>query len=494
MEERAVKNVVEKLGESVIWGPRQEVSLLRFKNWKGEYVRIESGEEMVDEIDRQDGWTTKEATFRAELVDLKSYSKVGYVASKLASQMLDDAWASRSLVVPIRTEVTELAEGADAEADGICVDWNSVELHEGTDLVIAPMADTKMAKKISIPVDDRYKEKEKEMDEVDADDGKSHIYEDVDIEFMDAAAYDVDDAHDDELVTVYDKENHVIVVGKLFPNMGEFRMCFKTCAVKEFDAKTMWTDRKKFYARCRGYDGGAKPCMWYISTRRQPDGSTIRVNQIPFEHTCITSSQRVSTMTSQFWVAKKITPILAKTPNTTAKKLKTDLEKDYPIKVNYTTVWKANQRAMKELYGDWANTFRMLYSFKAEVEKRSPSSVVEIDIEVANDGKVYFSKFFMASKPCIDGFKAGCHPYLSIDFSFLTGKWNGQLAAYNALDGHKWMFPIAIGMFQSETEASWTWFMMQLKRCLGPVSPLAVHTDACKGLENAVKVVFPHAE
>ena len=52
-------------------------------------------------------------------------------------------------------------------------------------------------------------------------------------------------------------------------------------------------------------------------------------------------------MTSQAWDAEKITPILAKTPNTTAKKLKADLEKDYPIKVNYTTVWKAKQRAMK---------------------------------------------------------------------------------------------------------------------------------------------------
>jgi hypothetical protein len=36
--------------------------------------------------------------------------------------------------------------------------------------------------------------------------------------------------------------------------------------------------------------------------------------------------------------------------------------------------------------------------------------------------------------------------------------------------------------------------MMQLKRCLRPVSSLAIHTDACKGLENAVKHVFPHAE
>jgi hypothetical protein len=85
-------------------------------------------------------------------------------------------------------------------------------------------------------------------------------------------------------------------------------------------------------------------------------------------------------------------------------------------------VWKAKQRAIKELYGDWANTFRMLFNFKAEVKMRSPGSVVEIDIEVTADGKVYFSKFFMALKPCIDGFKAGCRPYLSIDLIFLTGK------------------------------------------------------------------------
>jgi hypothetical protein len=32
MEEQVVRNVVEKLGESVIWGPGQEVSLLCFEN------------------------------------------------------------------------------------------------------------------------------------------------------------------------------------------------------------------------------------------------------------------------------------------------------------------------------------------------------------------------------------------------------------------------------------------------------------------------------
>jgi hypothetical protein len=51
---------------------------------------MENGEEMV--VDWQDGWTSKEATFRAELIDLKSESKVVYVPSKLASQMSNDDW------------------------------------------------------------------------------------------------------------------------------------------------------------------------------------------------------------------------------------------------------------------------------------------------------------------------------------------------------------------------------------------------------------------
>jgi hypothetical protein len=81
LEEKVVKNLAERIGESVFWGPGQELSLLRFDNWKGEHVRIEDGEDLVSEIDRRDGWTSKNATFYAELVDLKSDSKVGYVAS-----------------------------------------------------------------------------------------------------------------------------------------------------------------------------------------------------------------------------------------------------------------------------------------------------------------------------------------------------------------------------------------------------------------------------
>ncbi|KAE8769059.1 hypothetical protein D1007_59396 [Hordeum vulgare] len=186
MEEKAVRKLVEKIGETVLWGPEQEVSLLRYDDFKGEYVRIEDGEDIVVEIDRQEGWASLRAEFFAELVDLNIDSKV---------------------------------------------------------------------------VDDRDEEK---RDEANTSDNDDRELSDVDEQLMEDAADDVDDAHDEELVHVYDKENPVIRVGKLCPNMDEFRLSFKTYAVRhQFDAKTVWTDRKKFYAKCRGFDGsGRRACKW----------------------------------------------------------------------------------------------------------------------------------------------------------------------------------------------------------------------------------------
>lgn len=36
--------------------------------------------------------------------------------------------------------------------------------------------------------------------------------------------------------------------------------------------------------------------------------------------------------------------------------------------------------------------------------------------------------------------------------------------------------------------------MSQLNKAIGNASPLAICTDACKGLENAIEQVFPQAE
>ncbi|KAG6417538.1 hypothetical protein SASPL_119721 [Salvia splendens] len=145
------------------------------------------------------------------------------------------------------------------------------------------------------------------------------------------------------------------------------------------------------------------------------------------------------------------------------------------------------------MYGTWEDSFGNLFNFKAVVELKMPGSVVEIGLKETEDG-VYFQRFFCCFKPSINGFLNGCRPYLSVDATALNGRWSGQLASTTALDGHNWIFPVAFGLFESETNEECIWFMEQLKRAIGSPPHLAICSDACKALENVVKAVFPLAE
>jgi zinc finger SWIM domain-containing protein 3 len=135
----------------------------------------------------------------------------------------------------------------------------------------------------------------------------------------------------------------------------------------------------------------------------------------------------------------------------------------------------------------------LLYNFKAELENRCPGSIVEIDCKMIGD-KMFFSKIFVALKPCINGFVHGCRPYLGIDSTHLMGKWKGQLAAAAGIDGHNWLFPVAYGIFDLETTENWTWFMNQLRMAIGTPLGLTISSDACKGLATAIASEFPDSE
>jgi hypothetical protein len=180
-------------------------------------------------------------------------------------------------------------------------------------------------------------------------------------------------------------------------------------------------------------------------------------------------------------------------PSMGPKQLWKELQDEHKCEIHYDTVAAGRKIAMKELFGSWEKSFQMLYNWRADVPKHSPNNVIEIDIQMV-DGKVHFHRFFCALSPCIEGFLEGCRPYLSIDSTALNGRWCGHLAATTALYGHNWMYPVAFGFIDGETTDNWKWFMNELHKIIGDLPVLAICTDACKGLEKAVKNVFPHAE
>jgi hypothetical protein len=73
------------------------------------------------------------------------------------------------------------------------------------------MSDIQMENLFSIPVDDKDKEKERDEASNDGNIRSRHDADDddvdIDSELMQNVAVDVDNGHDDELISVYDKEN-----------------------------------------------------------------------------------------------------------------------------------------------------------------------------------------------------------------------------------------------------------------------------------------------
>lgn len=52
------------------------------------------------------------------------------------------------------------------------------------------------------------------------------------------------------------------------------------------------------------------------------------------------------------------------------------------------------ERALSKVYGRWEESFELLFRWKAEVMKRSPRSVVDIEV-LEVDGQIYFHHSFV---------------------------------------------------------------------------------------------------
>jgi hypothetical protein len=88
------------------------------------------------------------------------------------------------------------------------------------------------------------------------------------------------------------------------------------------------------------------------------------------------------------------------------------LQKKYSIDIPYHRVYRGKNRAMDTIYEKWDDNYDMLPTYQAELLRIVPGSIVELDTEKDDNGDLCFSRFFVALKPCIDGFCKVVDPIL----------------------------------------------------------------------------------
>jgi hypothetical protein len=120
----------------------------------------------------------------------------------------------------------------------------------------------------------------------------------------------------------------------------------------------------------------------------------LQVTVIVDKHTCTSSGRRKTTTPTSSWVASLALSFLTKKPHMGAKELQNTLQEQHNCTISYDTVWKGKEKALRELYGTWEDSFKLLFRWREVVLEIMPDSVIEFDL-VVDDGKLYFSRFLL---------------------------------------------------------------------------------------------------
>lgn len=82
---------------------------------------------------------------------------------------------------------------------------------------------------------------------------------------------------------------------------------------------------------------------------------------------------------------------------------------------------------------------------------------------------------------------------ITIDGTFLKGKYKGTLLTASAQDANQQIFPLAFSVVDTENIESWKWFLQQLALQIPSTSDLAFVSDRSSSIAKAIAIVYPSA-
>jgi hypothetical protein len=80
--------------------------------------------------------------------------------------------------------------------------------------------------------------------------------------------------------------------------------------------------------------------------------------------------RRHTTNPSSKWVASKSIPILKKTPDMSVREMQIKLQDNHKCIIGYDTVWDGVEKAMKEIYDTWEESFGLLLPHKMNRDRK----------------------------------------------------------------------------------------------------------------------------
>ncbi|KAM0825404.1 hypothetical protein ACQ4PT_069581 [Festuca glaucescens] len=279
----------------------------------------------------------------------------------------------------------------------------------------------------------------------------------------------------------------VFKIGLKFENVSLLRRAIKEYACQNRrDIKLPINDLRRVKAVCNG----SKTCPWYLWASYDSRPKTWMIKRYTDKHTC-SKNWNIRQFTADF-VADKFLPSFKADQEMSLKNFGRVVQKDWNMTPSTNKLQRARRIAMRKIYGDEEEQYRMLWDFANEIRTSNPGS----SFFLALDELSRFKRCYMSLDACKRGFLQGCRPIIFIDGCHVKTRYRGQLLCVVGIDPNDCIFPTAIAAVEVEDTANCSWFLQTLKADLdiANTTPWIIMSDKEKGLINAVRAEFPDSE
>ena len=260
---------------------------------------------------------------------------------------------------------------------------------------------------------------------------------------------------DDELVEVPEPGDSVeIQKGMVFKDLHALRRWLQDYSVRRkrpFKVRHSYVERR-YTVVCEMAD-----CNWRVCACKQKATGKFKITRIVGPHTCAqTDLQQKHRQLTSTLIASALYTTLKEQPNLKVRTIMDMARKIFKYDIKYGKAWRAKQRAWKMIYGDWEEGYEQLPAMFNAMKVANPGMHYEY-IPRPNewkDGRQIFFRAFWCFPQCIEAFRH-CRPVLSIDGTFLLGKYmllnQGRLVQFFSNNNRKFAIFIACGVL------TWSW-------------------------------------
>jgi len=282
----------------------------------------------------------------------------------------------------------------------------------------------------------------------------------------------------------------VVKKGQLFESLEHVKFFFQDYSVRHHRPFYVAKSNKaiRYIIRCQN-----RRCSWGVWLRRtNSDIHQWKVTRVRQPHSCGTSDIRHihSNCTSKY-LGRRIVSIVWADSDIIVAALIEIIHGLTIYRVRYGKAWRAKQHALSLLWGDWKEAYAKVPMILSVISHFNPGTKFFIDTggkSLPNEKGVYcpvLKRIWWCFQQCVEGFKH-CRPLISVDATFLTGKYKGTLMVAVGITAEDHLLPLAFALVEGENNESWSWFISLVrKQIVGPDRSFCMISDRHRGLLNA---------